>query len=70
MGVAFSVRAVHQHLARLKDAGLVDSAAGLWFRTDKDLDLVALEFGTYLVGEAQRERHERQRLAHHGERIQ
>jgi DNA-binding transcriptional ArsR family regulator len=63
-------RAVYHHLAKLRDAGLAESVGGLWFRTAKDLDIVAVEFGTLDQGFEQRARHQRQRDGWHGPRVE
>jgi predicted ArsR family transcriptional regulator len=58
-------RAVYKHLGTLRQAGLAESAHGLWYPTGKELDVVAFELGTAGMGVAQRERHAQQRDGYH-----
>jgi predicted ArsR family transcriptional regulator len=58
-------RAVYKHLGTLRQAGLAESAHGIWYPTGKELDVVALELGTAGTRVAQRERHAQQRDGYH-----
>lgn len=68
LGVSRS--AVHAHLRRLRDSGLVESDAGSWRVTGRSLDVVAAEWGTAGTGFEQRRRHQQQRDGWHGKRAQ